>query len=318
MIRELLWCALLVACTQGPPPKNEPPAVSGNSQSLTNNTNQTNNPNQIVDLALPLLINGETMVHHFAYDLVYSEQHEQAKWVAYELNKTETVSLYERNDRFMVDPDIKTGSATDADYAGYNYDRGHLAPAADMGWSATAMKESFYYSNMSPQVASFNRGVWKRLETQVRSWAIEDSSIYIVTGPILKDNLLQIGPNGVSVPNQYYKVVLEYTPKHKKALGFVLPNLGSSLPLQSFAVSVDSVERLTGVDFFHNLPNQDEAELESSVCLNCWSWGAVKTGGNSAKNKTESTQCKGITKAGLRCKRMTLNPNGFCQQHGGN
>lgn len=317
MLRELVWSAVLIACSPGV--KNNIVEQPGTEKKPNITVQPTQTPSDTIkNLFLPALVSGENRVHHFAYDLVYSEPHEQAKWVAYELTKNETVSLFERNDRFLPDPEIKTGSATDADYAGYNYDRGHLAPAADMGWSDVAMRESFYYSNMSPQIAGFNRGVWKRLESQVRTWAILDSSVYIVTGPVLKDNLFGIGPNKVSVPNHYYKVVLEYAGKNKKGLGFVMPNASSSLPLQSFAVSIDSVERLTGIDFFPGLPDKDEQQIESQVCLNCWSWGAVKTTTSKSGGANASVQCNGLTKSGARCKRMTLSSNGFCYQHGGN
>jgi endonuclease G len=317
MLRELIWSTLFIACS--PASQNVPKTTVVSDQDLVNTeTPAEESKDSLKNLALPRLMPGEEQIHHFAYDLVYSEPHEQAKWVAYELTLAETNSLYERNDRFLPDPSVKTGSATDSDYAGYNYDRGHLAPAADMSWSDVAMKESFYYSNMSPQIASFNRGVWKRLESQVRTWAILDSSVYIATGPILKENLYGIGPNKVSVPTHYYKVVMEYSGNKKKGLGFVMPNAGSSLPLQTYAVSIDSVERLTGIDFFAQLPDKDEQEVESKVCLNCWSWGVVKTRASGTGKKSESVQCKGITKSGSRCKRMTLSSNGFCFQHGGN
>lgn len=173
---------------------------------------------------------------------------------------------------FIPDPYVTTGSARDIDYKGSGYDRGHLAPAADMAWSITTMAESFYFSNMSPQAPQFNRGIWKKLEELVRTWAIENESIYIVTGPILDNHLKRIGPDQVAVPEYYYKVILDYSSPEIKAIGFVLPNEGSSENLQHFAVSIDSVERLTGIDFFPLLPDHIETILEAHICLPCWSW----------------------------------------------
>lgn len=266
----------------------------------------------------------EEMLEHTGYAFSYNEEHEQANWVAYELTQTETNKVFERSDKFMPDPLVKTGTANDKDYAGSGYDRGHLAPAADMGWSEVCMAESFYYSNMSPQVPAFNRGIWKKLEELVREWAIENRSVYVVTGPVLTAGLPVIGPNKVSVPQYFYKVVLDYTIPDIKGIGFIMPNAGSGESLEYFAVSIDSVEQLTGIDFFSLLPDEEEEWIEKTVCLSCWSWGEkkamdVNTGGNNDKPQTGTTsvQCVGTTKSGKRCKNMTKSSSGRCFQHGG-
>jgi len=249
---------------------------------------------------------------------VYSEPHEQARWVAYELTAAETQRRFERTDRFLVDPRVSTGTATDEDYAGSGYDRGHLAPAADMGWSEATMRESFYYSNMSPQVPGFNRGVWKRLEELVRTWAVEYGAIYVVTGPVLQPGLPTLGPHGVAVPEQYFKVILDARDPGVKAVGFLMPNASSSAGLAQFAVTVDSVERVTGLDFFPGLPDAQEAQLEGEVCVPCWTWTSAPTGGGGGEAAGESVRCTGTIQKGERCKRMTRSPNGRCYQHGGN
>jgi endonuclease G len=125
---------------------------------------------------------------------------------------------------------------------------------------------------MSPQVPAFNRGIWKKLEELVREWAIENESIYIVTGPILKKGLPAIGSNQVSVPEFYYKVILDYTEPEIKGIGFIMPNAASKEALSTFAVSIDSVESITGIDFFPRLENEEETIIESLVCVPCWSW----------------------------------------------
>jgi endonuclease G, mitochondrial len=212
----------------------------------------------------------DEVITHTGFSLLYDESHEQAQWVAYTLTLEKSVKAVERTNRFKPDPKVTTGTATNSDYTGSGYDRGHLAPAADMSWSAEAMDESFYFSNISPQTPSFNRGVWKRLEERVRQWAIDDSIVYIVTGPVLKEGLPTIGENKVSVPEHFYKVLLVYKPGKTQGIGFILPNAGSSLPLAHFAVSIDSVESATGLNFFHALPDDVEEALESTLCLPCW------------------------------------------------
>jgi endonuclease G len=292
----------------------------------------------IKNLEIPSCSNVNDIIHHLGYSLRYNEKHEQAEWVAYELTMEETQKGEERTNNFKPDPLVKTASANNEDYAGSGFDRGHLAPAADMSWSSQAMDESFFYSNMSPQLPGFNRGIWKSLEEQVRTWAMESGSIYVVTGPILKGDLLSIGPNQVSIPKFYYKVVLDYEQPNMHGIGMILPNESSSLDLQHFAVSIDSVEALTGLDFFPLLPDDEERKLESDKCLSCWSWKPThvqshgdskpaphqesvhpKEGaGKSEQRRPTSVQCSGTTKAGTRCKHMTESPNGKCYQHGGN
>jgi endonuclease G len=272
----------------------------------------------ITKLELPKTNSKDKIITHTGYSLLYNELHEQANWVAYELTKEETNKLFERTDKFIPDPKVKTGTASDKDYEGSGYDRGHLAPASDMGWSATTMAESFYYSNMSPQVPSFNRGIWKKLEELVRTWAIENNTVSVVTGPILTEGLGTIGPNKVSIPNYYYKVVLDYSEPSIKGIGFILPNNGSKEPLQYYAVSIDSVEKISGINFFPLLQDDQEELIEKTLCIKCWSWKNAKTTSEKNEKKaTESVQCNGITKAGGRCKNKTLNLSGYCYHHEG-
>lgn len=229
-------------------------------------------PVRIDKLEIPATAPSEKILTHTGYAFCYVEKYEQSKWVAYELTAKETKKVCKRSNKFTPDPVVSTGTACDADYLKSGYDRGHLAPAADMSWSNATMKESFYYSNMSPQVPAFNRGIWKQLEEQVRQWAIENHNIYIVTGPVLKDGLPSIGKNKVAVPEAYYKVILDYSEPEIKAIGFIIPNRGSDKALQDFAVSVDSVETVTGIDFFPKLPDNHETVIEKSLCRDCWSW----------------------------------------------
>jgi endonuclease G len=223
-------------------------------------------------LEFPKINDDVNVILHTGYSLVYEENCEQAKWVAYTLTKKETEGVEERGNKFIVDPFVHTGSATIADYSKSGFDRGHLAPAADMKWSETVMKESFFFSNMSPQVPSFNRGIWKKLEEKVRDWAVLYDSVLIVTGPILNNNLKKIGPNEVCVPDYYYKVIFDFKKDHSKAIGFIMPNKGSSEPLINFAKTIDEVEKATGLDFFFQFSDKFENELEAKFCRECWQW----------------------------------------------
>lgn len=206
------------------------------------------------------------------FSLCYREKYEQAEWVAYEINKGELIKEASRTDDFRSDPAISTGSATPADYKASGYDRGHLAPAADMSFSKAAMSESFYMSNMSPQVPGLNRGAWKDLEAAVRDWVEARGSIYVVTGPVLeKDGYPTIGEN-VAVPEYYYKVLFapEGTDGNAQMIGFLFPNEKTGEDHLYYAVSVDEVESRTGLDFFSALDDGVEARLEGSFDADAW------------------------------------------------
>jgi len=279
-------------------------------------------PHPVYKLEIPKKISTEVVISHIGYSCSYNEAHEQSNWVAYELTKEKTFKLYERTNKFLDDPLVKTGTANDKDYEGTGYDRGHLAPAADMAWSESAMIESFYFSNISPQEPGFNRGIWKKLEELVRFWAAEYNSVYVVTGPVLKEGLLTIGKNNVSIPDYFYKVILDYREPGIKGIGFIIPNSSSTASLSSYAVTIDSVEKFTNIDFFPLLPDEHENIIESELCIKCWNWKNLSNDETKAKTNSKpassSVQCSGTTKAGSKCKNKTLSPNGKCHLHGGN
>ncbi|MFK8105133.1 MAG: DNA/RNA non-specific endonuclease [Saprospiraceae bacterium] len=221
---------------------------------------------------LPTSTTGQIVKHGY-YALSYSEDHEQPEWVAYELSKD---LLYkkrvDRSNNFRPDPKVSSASASPRDYKRSGYDRGHLVPAGDMGFSKRSMSETFYMSNMSPQIRNFNGGVWRELEEQTRDWVMKFDKLYIVTGPVLTAAIRdKIGVNEVSVPDSYYKVLLDLSEPEVKAIGFILPNEIRYEHLSQFAVSVDEVEELTGIDFFYRLMDENlEKELEAKVDIDQW------------------------------------------------
>jgi len=256
------------------------------------------------------------IVKHSNYILSYSEAHEQAEWVAYELTASETYKKVNRSDKFKADKTVSTGSASLADYKASGYDRGHLAPAADMCFSSISMRESFYMSNMSPQAPSFNRGVWKSLEGRIRLYAKQSSPIYVVTGPVLTSELTTIGSNSVSVPKYYYKVLLKGRGEYREMIAFLLKNEKSSEPLSSFVVSTDEIEELTGIDFYPQLPDELEEKLESTVDISNWHFEGKPKSQKSYTTTSSAVQCNGIAKStGVRCKNKTKNSNGYCHHH---
>lgn len=219
------------------------------------------------------------VIHHQYYSLSYSEKDEQAEWVAYELTAEQLKEDWvEREDNFRPDPAIKSGSATPEDYRNSGYDRGHLVPVADRAFSREAMQETFLMSNISPQAHNFNGGIWRELEELTRTWAKKFNKLYVVTGPVLAGkNKGKIGENGVTVPTAYFKVLLDISEPELKGIGFLLPNAVSFEPLYNYAVSIDEVEEVTGLDFFSGLlSNELEEKLESSFNNDLWSYSKQK------------------------------------------
>jgi endonuclease G len=267
-------------------------------------------------LELPDLKSNQTITYHTGFALCYNKAHEQSNWVAYQLTSAETQGANKRTNKFKSDPKINVGTATDADYKQSGFDRGHLAPAADMAWSEKAMQESFYYSNMSPQVPSFNRGIWKKLEEQVRYWAMQFDEVYVTTGPVLTSGLPYIGGNKVTVPDFYYKALLVYGNKGKQAIGFILPNQATQEPISSFVVTIDSLENLTGINFFTALQDEDEALIEANVHLLFWGFQISTQKQNLTEKGIKARQCNGFSKSSNSlCKLRTFNLNGYCQYH---
>jgi endonuclease G, mitochondrial len=213
---------------------------------------------------------GELIIHRY-FVLSYSEKDEQPYWISYLFEKKHLENkVVERTNNFREDDAISTGSASPEDYSKSGYDRGHLCPADDFASDSVAMSESFLMSNMSPQVPSFNRGVWKRLENQVRKWVEQYGKLIIVSGGVLTDSLPKIGANEVSVPQNFYKIIFSVSEPKARMIGFIIPNAKSSATLNSFAVPIDSIEAITGLDFFPTLPDSIENVLEGSVKEKDW------------------------------------------------
>jgi endonuclease G len=210
------------------------------------------------------------IVHHKGYSLSYSETHEQPEWVAYELKKEHLSTNDFKRPYFEIDNAVKTGAASWRNYKNSGYDKGHLCPAADRRYSKFSHDETFLTSNITPQEHQFNAGIWNSLEQQTRYWAKRYNGVYVVTGGVLNGQMKSIGNEKVSVPNQFYKIILDYNNGNPKVLAFLMKHEDSNLPLYQFVVSVDEVEALTGIDFFPELDYELEAKIEASRSYSDW------------------------------------------------
>lgn len=212
------------------------------------------------------------IIHHDYYSLSYNEEYEVPEWVAYKLTaEALRVPNVPRSKRFTEDYAVKTKSARHKDYSHSGYTRGHMAPAGDMAFNTTAMKQTFFMSNMTPQLRAFNGGIWRELEENVRDWAFDNDELYIVSGPIFTQKPKDyIGKNRVAVPQEFYKAILDNSGREKKAIGFIMPHKKLTKSIAEYAVSIDEIEHKTGFDFFSDVLEGNEEQLESSYDMDDW------------------------------------------------
>ena len=188
------------------------------------------------------------------YAIQYDTGTKTAVYVLEHVTKAAITGPAKRKDDFRPDPAIPVaGQSQLVDYAGFPYDRGHLSPAGDNTQNDLIMSESFFLSNMVPQVANNNRGIWKQLETKVRTYVTQFDDLYVVSGTIYDKGFTTIGPNKVGVPTRLFKVIIDT--KTLKASAYIFPN--QPLPVQDlekFKVSIKDVETATGINFNPKLP----------------------------------------------------------------
>ncbi len=222
------------------------------------------------------------------YSLAHNNIDLIADWVAFHLT-TQYVNGTEKrpgSSAFKADPLLRKGHRAErADYKGWAgvFDRGHQAANKDsVGRGIRVVRESFYLSNMTPQSAKLNRGAWSTLESKVRKIALKRGEVWVVTGPVFKDNdndglveYLTIGSDQVAVPTHYFKIVLskkENQQDQYEALAFLIPNQKLDGEFSDYLVSVDRIEELTGLDFFSNMPDDDEAVMETTIADALWAF----------------------------------------------
>lgn len=193
----------------------------------------------------------DQIVYRNGYTLSYNETHEQPNWVFYILKPSDLIceNKAKRKDNFKIDEHIATGSATLEDYTNSGYDRGHLKASADESCDQIQMDETFLMSNMSPQTPGFNRGVWKNLESHVRNLALNNDSLYIYTAGVLTHIINTIGPNKVSVPEAYYKIIFAFKGGEVKISAYLIPNSKTTKPYMDFLTSIDKIQTETGILF---------------------------------------------------------------------
>ncbi len=245
------------------------PLIGNTSQQGTAGRNS-----DLVKVDIPRGMVNQT-VRYKAITVYFNKQLHIPNCVAYELTNT-MVAMADapdaekrKNYNFSRDNNVP-GCPDWGDYRGSGYTRGHMAPAMDMRWDKQVMKECFYMTNMCPQEAKLNNEGWRKLEESVHRWARRDGRIIVFTGPIMGSKPATIGKStkGIAVPSAFYKVL--YAPQQGRAIAFIYNNQPCSGSIDRYAVSIEEVQRRTGLQFLTTLPSATRNSLLKQCKINDW------------------------------------------------
>ncbi|MES2526497.1 MAG: DNA/RNA non-specific endonuclease [Bdellovibrionota bacterium] len=221
-----------------------------------------------LERSLPRGKNGP-VVEREGYAVQYNSDCKIPHWVSYRMKASDLVSNVKRTDDFRPDSEIRVPQAQLTDYKGSGFDRGHMARAGLFTRNKKVMSESFILSNIVPQDSYMNQsGAWRRLEDFEMNVITRDLDVNIVSGPVVGPNDARIGPNEVCVPEFIFKVL--YRETNRAAIAFIIPNYRTDLKFTAYAVSVDELEKVTGIDFLPELEDNVEKQVEQSFDLSRW------------------------------------------------
>lgn len=241
----------------------------------TDDCDSLNNKNSsdsafIICKPAPLSLISEQLMEKSSYIISYNKDTKIPNWVAWHLTAAHTDGDLPRDNGYYEDEEVPLPRATNEDYHGSGWSRGHMCPAGDNKWDSVAMRESNLLTNMCPQHASLNSGLWNRIEQDCRKWAKIHGDLYIVCGPVfLNQEHETIGANKVVVPEAFFKVILCLKPK-PKAIGFIVRNDEGTKKRSQYVNTVDEVERITRMDFFPALHDDIENEVEAHADIDDW------------------------------------------------
>ena len=223
-------------------------------------------------LELPVQKPTDKIKRYRGYVSSYNTETLIPDWVAYELTREETRGKATRADKnFSMDLSFKGKQAMREDYMGSGWTRGHMAPAGDFFWSDEAMEETFYFMNICPQREELNNKDWQYLEKQVREWANRYGKVWVVSGPIIGENIYgTIGRDRVVVPDAFFKAVMVHDGRRYQSIAFVMGNDAERYWLQDCALTIDELEERTGIDFYPALPDDIEDDAVSRYDFSVW------------------------------------------------
>ena len=298
---------------QGTPPSTETPG-NGNNEGDNGGDNGENNENNnggentgnnsggdnvgsVVSnaytrrLETPALKGGNYFIYHntkvgtdsvMTYCYEYDPQKQHSRWIAFRFDSKTRTKNVSRTDAWSDDP--KLPSHCHIGTRGFSgYDRGHICASADRLYSRNANEQTFYMSNMSPQLSKFNQNYWVTFEGHVQELGRNSSfadTLYVVKGGTIEDNQILTyveRDNGtrVAVPQYYFMALLKVKNNVYTAIAFWADHKANTKnatisDMQKAAITIDELEKKTGIDFFHNLPDAAESVVESQITLSAW------------------------------------------------
>ncbi len=278
----LVLVMTLAACSSD----DDNDVVGGAGVNLNKNVVTAGVPQEITRLEFPKVKGGASVVLvHYAnvpnssedvnYALEWDGDKKANRWTCYQMyasNRVSNTDRYESDtNQYPQDPDLPEDYRWETDpYWRSGYDHGHVCPSADRLYSDDANYQTFYLTNMTPQVNGFNAGVWATMEAKLRSWISTKSStsdtLYVCKGGTIDrdDQILKTLDNGLIVPKYFFCALLMKNSGGYKALGLWFEHkVDRSTNLSNYVVNIDRLEELTGLDFFCNLPDDTENQVES-------------------------------------------------------
>lgn len=243
---------------------------SGRGDTFADPVSRVDNKTKMLEL--PASNKNEHVLEYEGFSVSYNHTTLVPNWVAYQLQESELNGAYDaRSSNFSRDPNLEGRQASREDYAHSGWDKGHMAPKADMRWSSVTYWQSHYFTNICPQNHTLNAGDWNSLEQKVRGWAKKYGSVWVVCGPIFTNNEFgTIGAAKVHIPDQFFKALLVKSGSDYSAIAFVMPNKAKHHPWKEYACTVDELEEAIGRDLFFQLDDKIEKKVESEVKWMYW------------------------------------------------
>lgn len=243
---------------------------------------------------------GRKLLVRQGYATLHDDEQKEPLWVMYRLTRAYASGTVKRTDDFRADPDLPEGMRAElSDYkAGVNrkLNRGHMCPAEDCARSKPIMSETFLLSNMVPQNAQMNSGLWAQIEKRVREYARSYGEVFVITGPLLSTMGSKrravpspMGANHVAVPVGVYKIVARNSTDGMHALAFEVPNSsvkGGTNEMPRYLVSVRQVEKDTGLNFFNALPRTSQDAFEATAATELWPLPSSSTTTRAVRRRT--------------------------------
>ncbi len=279
-ILSIVIAAIVIACVMNSLAERTPRVENIQTQNLQKKTRKKHFPSNCEQagayitediLTLENLL-PESKEKYKTYDhkyfvLGYANEHRQPAWVGWLITKDRVENrATEKLNNFRPDSSLQCCQSLNSDYKRSGYSRGHICPSGDMVWSAKANSETFLLSNMSPQNQKFNAGRWADLERRCRTWATINDSILIISGPVFNNPIGNIGENNVTVPSEYYKIVIDISYPKCKAIAFIMPNKEIKESVFSFSTTIKEVEKRTHLNFFPKYNNSKLINLLETSC----------------------------------------------------